>query len=129
MYDYQILCLTKYINLVIYTEYSGFEMKLAELFQEFNRGEPTEELARKRFACANCGSTWIELVGLVVMQREGNEDLLLQIGMESDACQTCRMKARKCQGCGSSDVYELRFAENIAEVPLSFRGIRVVNRE
>ena len=104
-------------------------MKLAEALREFGSGEATEELAKKRFACANCGITWIELVGLVVMHRNGKEDLCLQIGMESDACQVCRMKARKCQGCGSSDVYELRFAEEVIEVPMSFKGIRKVSRE
>lgn len=104
-------------------------MRLAEIFQELDDGEPTEELTKKRFACASCGTTWIELVGVVVMQRKGREDLLLQIGMESVACQMCRMKARKCQRCDSSDVYELRFAEDVAEVSLSFSGIRTVNKK
>jgi hypothetical protein len=39
------------------------------------------------------------------------------------------MKARECQECGSKDVYELRFAEEVAEeVPLNFKGIKIVHR-
>jgi hypothetical protein len=49
--------------------------------------------------------------------------------MESETCETCRMKARECEKCGSKDVYEIRFAEEIDEdVPLSFKGIRRVSR-
>ncbi|MFB3890309.1 MAG: hypothetical protein ACE14S_12545 [Candidatus Bathyarchaeia archaeon] len=104
-------------------------MKLAEIFREFGNGETAEELGKKRFACANCGVTWVELVGSVVVHRQGQEDLCLKMGMESDACQMCRMSPRKCQECGSSDVYELRFAQEVVQVPLSFKGIRTVNRE
>ncbi len=104
-------------------------MKLAEVFQDLNNENLTEDLSKKRFACASCGTTWIELVGLVVMHRDGKEDLCLQIGMESDACQVCSMKARKCLDCGSSDVYELRFKEEVSEVPLSFKEIRTINKE
>ena len=104
-------------------------MKLVEAVREFDNRDTNEELAKKRFACANCGITWIELIGIVVMHRDGKEDMCLQIGMESDTCQTCKMRARKCQECGSSDVYELRFEEEVNEVPLSFKGIRTVNRE
>jgi 5-methylcytosine-specific restriction endonuclease McrA len=105
-------------------------MKLEEMFQEMKNRGSTEELVKKRFACANCGITWIELVGLIVGHRDGKEDLYLRIGMESETCQVCRMKARECQECGSKDVYELRFAEEISEeVPLSFKGMKIVHRE
>jgi 5-methylcytosine-specific restriction endonuclease McrA len=105
-------------------------MKLEEIFQEMKNRGSTEELIKKRFACANCGITWIELVGLVVGHRDGKEDLYLRIGMESETCQVCRMKARECQECGSKDVYELRFAEEVSEeVPLSFKGMKIVHRE
>jgi len=39
------------------------------------------------------------------------------------------MKARECQQCGSKDVYEIRFAEEVSEeVPLSFKSIKKVSR-
>lgn len=105
-------------------------MKLREILQEIENRESTEELAKKRFACATCGATWVELVGLVVGHKDGREDLCLRIGMEPETCQVCRMRARECQGCGSKDVYEIRFAEEVPEedFPLSFKGIRKVSR-
>jgi len=104
-------------------------MKLKEALQEIENRSSTEELTKKRFACAHCGKTWIELVGLVVAHKDGKEDLCLRIGMESETCETCRMKARECQGCGSKDVYEIRFSEEVSEeVPLSFKDIRTVSR-
>ncbi len=104
-------------------------MKLKEIMQEIENRNSTEELTKKRFACASCGSTWIELVGLIVAQKKGNEDLCLRIGMESETCQTCRMQARECQKCGSKDVYEIRFSEELSEdIPLTFKGIRKVSR-
>jgi len=101
---------------------------LKEIIQEIGNRDSTEELTKKRFACAQCGSTWIELVGLVIGHKDGKEDLCLRIGMESETCETCRMKARECQECGSKDVYEIRFADEVPEVPLNFKGIRTVNR-
>ena len=103
-------------------------MKLADAFHEITQRESEEELVKKRFACASCGSTWVELVGLVIGRKNGKEDLCLRIGLESDACQVCRMKTRTCQECGSKDTYELRFERNISEVPLSFRSIKTINR-
>jgi len=105
-------------------------MKLKEVIQEIENRNSTEELAKKRFACAHCGTTWIELVGLVIGRKDGKEDLCLRIGMESETCETCRMKARECQECGSKDVYEIRFAEEVSEedYPMSFKGIRTVSR-
>jgi len=105
-------------------------MKLEEIFQEIRNRDSTEELTKKRFACANCGLTWIEVVGLVIGHIDEKEDLCLRIGMESEACQFCRMKARECQRCGSKDVYELKFEEEVTEVvPLNFKGIKIVHRE
>jgi hypothetical protein len=104
-------------------------MKLEEIFQEIKGRDSTEELVKKRFACANCGMTWIEIVGLVIGRRDGKEDLCLRIGMESEACQFCKMKARECQKCGSKDVFELKFEAEISEeVPLNFKGIKIVHR-
>jgi len=103
-------------------------MKLAEIVQEMQSRDSIEELTRKRFACANCGATWIEAVGLIVGRRSGREDMCLRIGLESEACQVCRMKTRTCQGCGSKDVYELRFEKDVSENPLNFKGITTVNK-
>jgi len=104
-------------------------MKLKEALQEIQNRNSSEELTKKRFACAHCGTTWVELVGLVIGRKDGKEDLCLRIGMESETCETCRMKARECQQCGSKDVYEIRFAEEVSEeVPLSFKSIKTVSR-
>ncbi len=104
-------------------------MKLEEVFQELKNREAIEELTKKRFACANCGLTWVEAVGLVIGRRIGREDLYLRIGIESEACQVCRMKTRTCEKCGSRDVYEVRFEKDVSEAPMNFKGIRTVNRE
>lgn len=103
-------------------------MKFAEAFHELSQGDPNQELIKKRFACASCGSTWVELVGLVVSKRSGKEDLCLRIGLESEACQMCRMKTRVCHECGSQDTYELKFEREVLEAPLNFRSIKTVNR-
>jgi hypothetical protein len=103
-------------------------MKLIEVFHEISQGESEVELVKKRFACASCGSTWVELVGLVIGKRSGKEDLCLRIGLESDGCQVCRMKTRVCQECGSKDTYELKFEREISDTPLNFRSIKTINR-
>lgn len=101
-------------------------LKATEIIEKIRT---TEELTKKRFACANCGSTWIESVGLVVWHTDGNEDIYLRIGMESENCQTCKFRSRECQECGSKDVYEIRFSEEgPEEVPLSFKEIKRVIR-
>jgi len=102
-------------------------MKLEQALREMKCRDSSEELRKTRFACANCGITWTEFVGMVIGHRDGKEDLYLRIGMESEACQVCRLKARECQECGSKDVYELRFEEEVTEVPLSFKGIKTVD--
>lgn len=104
-------------------------LKITEVIKDIENRKKTGELRKKRVACAHCGSTWIELVGLIVGHKEGSEDLCLRIGMESENCQTCRYRPLECQECGSKDVYEIRFAEEISEeVPLSFKGIKKVSR-
>jgi hypothetical protein len=102
-------------------------MKLEQVIQEMKGRDSSEGLRKRRFACASCGMTWTEFVGMVICHRDGKEDLCLRIGMESEACQVCRLKARECQECGSKDVYELRFEEEVSEVPLSFKGIKTVD--
>jgi len=104
-------------------------LEIIDIIKEIERRKNTGDLSKKRVACAQCGSTWIELVGLIVGHKEGSEDLCLRIGMESEICQTCRFRPLECQECGSKDVYEIRFAEEISEeVPLFFRGIKKVSR-
>jgi len=105
-------------------------MKLKDILQEIETRSSTEQLTTKRYACATCGTTWVEPVGIIIGRKEGQEDFCLRIGMESETCETCRMKARECQGCGSKDVYEIRFNGNTPTEnrPLSFKTIRTVNR-
>ena len=105
-------------------------MEINEIIKEIGNRKTTGELSKKRVACAHCGSTWIELVGLIVGHREGSEDLCLRIAMQSEDCQTCRSRPFECQECGSKEVYEIRFLEEVSEkVPLSFKAIKKVNRE
>jgi len=104
-------------------------LKITEIIKEIENRKKTGELSKKRVTCAHCGSTWIEIVGLVVGHKEGSEDLCLRIGMESESCQTCRFRPLECQECGSKDVYEIIFAEEISEeAPLSFKDIKKVTR-
>lgn len=105
-------------------------MQLKEILQEIESRNSTENITTRRYACASCGTTWVEPVGLIVGHKEGEEDLCLRIGMESETCETCRMKARECQDCGSKDVYEIRFNGDGAKAhsSLTFKGIRTVNR-
>jgi len=70
------------------------------------------------------------MVGLVVLQNEGSEDVCLHVGIESENCQTCRFRPLECRECGSKDIYEIEFAGGDSETsPLGFRGIKVVNKE
>jgi hypothetical protein len=104
-------------------------LKITEIIKEIEDRKKTGELSEKRVTCARCGSTWIEIVGLIVGHKEGSEDLCLCIGMESENCQTCRYRPLECLECGSKDVFEIMFAEEISEeVPLSFKGIKRVIR-
>jgi hypothetical protein len=104
-------------------------MNLKDVVREIDDGKSTEDLTEKRFACAHCGSTWTELVGLVVVHNGGNEDLCLRIGMEPEACQMCRLQARECQKCGSREVYEINFAKDVPQkVSLNFKSIRIVDK-
>ena len=104
-------------------------MKITEIIKEIESRNNTGELLKKRLTCANCGSTWIELVGFVVGHKEGFEDLCFRVGVESESCQSCRYRPLECQECGSKDVYEIMFAEAISnDAPLSFKGIKKVAR-
>jgi len=104
-------------------------LEIAEIVREIENRKKKGELSKKRVACANCGSTWVELVGLIIEHKEGSEDLCLRMGMESENCQTCRYRPLECRECGSKDVYEVMFAEaNLEDVPLSFKGIKKVTR-
>jgi hypothetical protein len=104
-------------------------MRLKEALEKIEDKNSSEELTKKRFACAHCGKTWTELVGLVAGLKEGNEELYLQIGAESEICETCRFRPRACPECGSKDAYEIKFSAGISkEGPLSFEGIRKVSR-
>jgi len=86
-----------------------------EIMKEIESRKITGYLNKKRFACVLCGSTWIELIGLIVGEKEGSEDLCLHIGMESENCQLCRFRPLGCPKCGSKDVYEVKCAEKVSE--------------
>jgi len=102
---------------------------MSEIFKEIEDRKNIGELSRKRVACAHCGTTWVELVGLIIGQKEEVEDLCLRIGIESENCQTCRHRPLECRECGSKDVYEIMFPDGAPEgVPLSFKGIKKVSR-
>jgi len=104
-------------------------LEVTEIIKEIESRKNAGDLSKKRVTCAHCGSTWIELVGLIVGHKEGSEDLCLRIGMQSENCQTCRFRPLECQECGSKDVFEIRFVEGISEeVPLGFKGIKKVAR-
>jgi hypothetical protein len=104
-------------------------LEITEIIKEIENRKKTGELSKKRVTCAHCGSTWIELVGLIVGHKEGTEDLCLRIGMESENCQTCRYRPLECLKCGSKDVFETMFADEVSEeVPLRFKGIKKVTR-
>jgi hypothetical protein len=104
-------------------------MNLKDVIREIENGKSKEDLTKKRFACAHCGTTWTELVGLIQVHNGGNEDLYLRIGMEPEACQMCRLQARECQKCGSREVYEINFSKEVTEqTPLNFKNIRIVRK-
>jgi len=104
-------------------------LAITEIIKEIENRKKTGELTKKRVTCAHCGSTWIELVGLIITQKEGSENICLRVGLESENCQTCRFRPLECQECGSKDIYEISFSEQISEgVPLSFKGIKKVTR-
>lgn len=104
-------------------------MQIVEVVKEIENRKKTGELIKKRVTCAHCGTTWIELVGLIVGQKEGVEDLCLRIGMEVGNCQTCRYRSLECRECGSKDVYEIALTDGASEgVPLSFKDIKKVPR-
>lgn len=104
-------------------------LELADVIREIEGGKKIGDIVRRRVACAHCGSTWVELVGLIVTRKAETESVCLRIGMESEYCQTCRFRPLECQECGSKDVYETTFAKGVSEeAPLGFKSIRTVAR-
>jgi len=95
---------------------------MVKILEETKSRKIIGELSKKRVVCARCGKTWIELVGLVVSQKEGVEDLYLRIGVESENCQICSARPLECPRCGSKEVYEVQFAEE----KLNLKNIRKV---
>ena len=88
-----------------------------------------ESVLKKRFACPHCGKTWVEIVGLFTVNKEGHEDTYLQIGKESEGCQNCKFNNRSCPSCGSKDAYEINFSSKNAQTsPLSFDRIRIISK-
>jgi transcription elongation factor Elf1 len=84
---------------------------------------------KKRFACAHCGKTWVEIVGVFTGNIDGQEDVYIRIGEESTVCQNCKFRIRQCPACGSSDAYEINFPlNNTQKTPLSFNRICIVRK-
>ena len=101
-------------------------MRLEKTFDQVKHN--SEQTSKKRFACAHCGKTWVEIVGIFVGNIYGKEDTYLHIGQESDVCQSCKFRVRTCPTCGSKDAYEINFTpENSHNSPLSFDAIRIVS--
>ncbi|XHH10105.1 MAG: hypothetical protein ACFCUE_05590 [Candidatus Bathyarchaeia archaeon] len=83
---------------------------------------------KKRYACAHCGKTWVELVGLFSGNIEGQEDIYLRLGEESENCQHCKFNSKTCPACGSKEAYEINFPSSLQDTPLSFNQIRIVSK-
>ncbi len=92
-------------------------------------GHNFEGVLKKRFACSHCGKTWVEIVGLFVINKEAQEDLYFQIGNESAECQNCKYNLKSCPSCGSNNAFEINFeSDNDQNSPLSFDRIRTVSK-
>jgi transposase-like protein len=107
----------------------GYGLEMIDVVNEIKGRKNSGQLNKRRVVCAHCGKTWIELVGVIVSKKDGVEDIYLRVGTESENCQVCRFRTLECPKCGSKDVFEIKFAEEIPdEVPLSFRDIKKVSR-
>jgi hypothetical protein len=103
-------------------------LAIIEVIKEIENRSKTGDLSKKRFTCIHCGRTWIEFYGLIVVHKEGSEDMCLHIGMESENCFACNWRTLTCEKCDSKDVYEIVFSdESSREVPLSLKNIKTVS--
>jgi len=102
-------------------------MRLEKAFEQVNNS--FENRFKKRYACAHCGKTWIEIVGLFALAIDEQEDTYLQAGTESEVCHNCKFNVRSCPACDCKDVYEIDFSTiNTANSPMSFDRIRIVTK-
>jgi transposase-like protein len=103
-------------------------MRLENAFNQVEHN--LEGYLKKRFACSHCGKTWVEIVGgLFAGNIDGQDDVYLHFGEESEACQSCKFRIRSCPSCGSKDAYEINFtSKNTHDSPLSFDRIRIVSK-
>jgi hypothetical protein len=101
-------------------------MRLEETLSQVE--QKVESNLRKRFACSNCGNTWVEIVGLLTADLSGQENVYFRLGDESENCRICKHRIRTCPTCGSNDAYEINFPSNAKESPLSFSRIRIVSK-
>ncbi len=105
----------------------GMQLRLEKAISQVE--QHLEGSLKKRFACSNCGKTWVEITGVFAGSIDGNEDVYFQVGEESEFCQNCRFRTRSCPACGSKDAYEINFPlTNAQNTPLSFDRIRVVSK-
>jgi hypothetical protein len=89
-------------------------LETIEIVKEIESRKITGDLSKKRVVCARCGSTWIELIRLIVVEKEGSEDFCLHIGYGIKKFQTCRFRPLERPKCGSKDVYEVKVAEKVS---------------
>ena len=109
-----------------FLQYWGLHMQLEKAISQIKH--TLEGGLKKRFACAHCGMTWVEIVGVFASSLDGKEDVYLHVGEESEVCQNCKLRIRSCPVCGSKDAYEVNFPlKETQNTPLSFDRIRVVN--
>lgn len=105
----------------------GCLLEITDVIREIENRKKMGELRKRRVTCIHCGKTWIELVGVVVAQKEGYEDMYLRIGTESENCFACRWRPVQCDDCNAHDVYEITFPKKIhEETILSFTSIKKV---
>ena len=120
-----------YIYKILYTAYSFLQywdlhMQLEKAISQIEN--TLEGCLKKRFACSHCGMTWVEIVGVFAGRVDGQEDVYLHVGEESEACQNCKLRIRSCPVCGSKDAYEVNFPlKETQNTPLSFDRIRIVS--
>ena len=104
-------------------------MEIVEIIKEIEREMKSGKLSEKRFTCAHCGETWIEMVGLIIGHREGEEDYCLHVGLESENCQICRHRPLECPACNSRDVYEVAFTRKTpGNFSPNFKALKIITK-
>lgn len=105
-------------------------MFIEEIIKELKNRKYSGDLRKTRFACAQCGNTWVEIKGFLIAYKESCEDICFHIGMESENCQLCRHRPIDCPVCDSKDIYEIDFLEKMPEeTSFIFKNIKKITVE